>query len=49
MPRGSGIYEDQPREHRTSYTQHAEDRPEDSRAAATPDDTSSDEAAEPTG
>jgi hypothetical protein len=49
MPRGSGIYEDEPREHRKTYSQEPTDEPDSRREDSTPDDTSSADAGEPTG
>ena len=49
MPRGSGIYEDEPREHRKTYSQESSDDSDDRREDSAPDDTSSDDAGEPTG
>jgi len=49
MPRGSGIYEDEPREHRKTYSQESSDDSDGSRKDAAPDDTSSDDAGEPSG
>jgi hypothetical protein len=50
MPKGSGIYEDEPREHRTTYSQDSgDDDPQKTSAESAPDDTSSDDAGEPTG
>jgi hypothetical protein len=49
MPRGSGIYEDEPREHRKTYSQESSDDPEEASKQSAPDDTSSDGAGEPTG
>jgi hypothetical protein len=49
MPRGSGIYEDEPREHRKTYSQESSDDSDGRRKDSAPDDTSSDDAGEPTG
>ncbi|WP_079925591.1 hypothetical protein [Mycobacterium sp. AT1] len=49
MPRGSGIYEDEPREHRKTYSQESGDDTDGGREDSAPDDTSSDGAGEPTG
>lgn len=49
MPRGSGIYEDEPREHRKTYSQESSDESDGRREESAPDDTSSDDAGEPTG
>ena len=49
MPRGSGIYEDEPREHRKTYSQESSDDSTAGREDSAPDDTSSDDAGEPTG
>lgn len=49
MPRGSGIYEDEPREHRKTYSQESSDDSDGRREDSAPDDTSSDDAGEPTG
>ena len=49
MPTGSGIYEDEPREHRKTYTQEPGDGHGAPREDPTPDDTSSDDAGEPAG
>lgn len=49
MPKGSGIYEDEPREHRRTYSQESGDDPQRTSAESAPDDTSSDDAGEPTG
>lgn len=49
MPRGSGIYEDEPREHRTTYSQESSDDSGDRSKDSAPDDTSSSDAVEPTG
>lgn len=49
MPRGSGIYEDEPREHRKTYSQESSDDPDGRREDPAPDDTSSGDAGEPTG
>ena len=49
MPRGSGIYEYEPREHRKTYSQESSDDSDGSRKDAAPDDTSSDDAGEPSG
>ena len=49
MPKGSGIYEDEPREHRKTYSPEPGDDPQDASATSAPDDTSSDDAGEPTG
>jgi hypothetical protein len=46
MPRGSGIYEDDPREHRHSYSSESTD-PADAEDP-TPDDSASKDASEPT-
>lgn len=47
MPRGSGIYEDEPREHRQGYSPGSEDEPD--QPDPTPDDTGSKDSTEPTG
>ncbi|MDP9167381.1 MAG: hypothetical protein M3O32_15190 [Actinomycetota bacterium] len=48
MPRGQGIYEDEPREHRQTHSEEsAEDRDSSAKDYA-PDDTSVDIAGEPT-
>ncbi|GAB7067119.1 hypothetical protein H7J06_12480 [Mycobacterium hodleri] len=49
MPKGSGIYEDEPREHRKTYSQESDDDPQRASAESAPDDSSSDDAGEPTG
>jgi hypothetical protein len=49
MPRGSGIYEDEPREYRKTYEQESGDGPDGRSEESAPDDTSSDDAGEPTG
>ncbi|WP_173008586.1 hypothetical protein [Mycolicibacterium sp. P1-18] len=49
MPKGSGIYEDEPREHQTTYSPEPGDDPQDANRTSTSDDTSSEDAGEPTG
>ena len=49
MPRGSGIYEDEPREHRKTYSQESSDASTASREDSAPDDTSTEDSGEPTG
>ena len=49
MPRGSGIYEDEPRDHRHSYSTDSNDEHEEPGQDPTPDDSASKEAGEPTG
>jgi hypothetical protein len=49
MPRGSGIYEDEPREFRKTYSQDSADGEDGRGEESAPRDTSSDEAGEPTG
>jgi hypothetical protein len=49
MPRGKGIYVDEPREHRKTYSHEPADEHEHARNEATPDDTSSKDASEPSG
>ena len=49
MPQGSGIYEDEPREHRKTYSQESSDDSDGRRDDPAPHDTSSDDAGEPTG
>ncbi|WP_156720852.1 hypothetical protein [Mycobacterium sp. Root135] len=49
MPRGSGIYEDEPREHRKTYSQESSDDSTAGREDAAPDDTSAEDSGEPTG
>lgn len=49
MPRGKGIYEDEPREHRKTYSQDSADEPSQPREDPTPDDTSAENSSEPTG
>lgn len=47
MPRGSGIYEDEPREHRHTYSPDSTDKQDGD--DPTPDDLASKDPAEPTG
>ncbi len=47
MPRGSGIYDDEPREHRQAHPSESTDQPHGSSADSTPDDLGSKEAGEP--
>jgi hypothetical protein len=48
MPRGSGIYEDEPREHRHTYSPGSTNDPNESGQDPAPDDSASKEPAEPT-
>lgn len=50
MPTGKGIYEDEPREHRKTYTHDpAKDHDDPTTEDPTPDDASSKDASEATG
>jgi hypothetical protein len=48
MPRGSGIYEDEPREHRHTYSPGSTEHDDEPTEDPTPDDTASSQASEPT-
>ena len=49
VPRGSGIYEDEPREHRKTNSQESSDGSDGHREDSAPDDTSTEDSGEPTG
>jgi len=49
MPRGSGIYEDQPREHKHRYSPGSTDDPNEGGDEPPSDDLGSKQAGEPTG
>lgn len=48
MPRGRGIYEDEPREHRRSYLAESGERSDEPSDDPAPDDLGSKDAGEPT-